>query len=301
MTDPIVFKDVRRSFGGREILSGLSLRVRPGEVFALLGRNAAGKSTALNILLGFLEPDSGQSSVIGVPSRALDGEDREKIGYVAEGHPLYVSMSVRAAIEFEAGTRKRFDRKYVEDALQRLSIRKEAFIRTLSRGQRAQLSLVFAMAGDPQVLVLDDPAMGLDVVMRREFLDAMIDLLGREGRSVLFSSHILSDVERIADRIGVLHGGSLVVDATMDDLKQRVHKRFVRSKDGRNIESDLKLGILRAKAVRDGFELTLVDFNEERESALNARASFVSEPQSQSLEDMFFDFTAAAEPPLLED
>lgn len=294
MSDTIVFDEVRRSFGGREILSGLSLSVRPGEVFALLGRNAAGKSTALNILLGFLEPDSGASSVLGVASRKLDGATREKIGYVAEGHPLYVSMSVRAAIDFEAGTRKRFDRKYVEDALQRLSIRKNAFIGTLSRGQRAQLSLVFAMAGDPQVLVLDDPAMGLDVVMRREFLDAMIDLLGREGRSVLFSSHILSDVERIADRIGILHNGALVVDATMDDLKRRVQKRFVRSTNGKPIESDPSLGVLRAKSVRDGFELTLVDFDDARERALAARASFVSEGQTPSLEDLFFDVTASA-------
>ena len=293
MSDPIVFEDVWRSFGGREVLSGLSLRVQTGEVFALLGRNAAGKSTALNILLGFLEPDSGSSSLLGVHSRKLDGATREKIGYVAEGHPLYVSMSVRAAIDFEAGTRKRFDRKYVEDALARLSIRTSAFIGTLSRGQRAQLSLVFAMAGDPQVLVLDDPAMGLDVVMRREFLDAMIDLLGREGRSVLFSSHILSDVERIADRIGILHGGSLVVDATMDDLKRRVQKRFARSTDGRPIESDPSLGVLRAKPVRDGFELTLVDFDAERERALSSRVAFVSEAHSQSLEELFFDFTAS--------
>jgi len=294
MSDPIVFDDVWRSFGGREVLSGLSMRVAPGEVFALLGRNAAGKSTALNILLGFLEPDSGSSSVLGVPSRKLDGATREKVGYVAEGHPLYVTMSVSSAIDFEAGTRKRFDRKYVEDALQRLSIRKNAFIGTLSRGQRAQLSLVFAMAGDPQVLVLDDPAMGLDVVMRREFLDAMIDLLGREGRSVLFSSHILSDVERIADRVGILHGGALIVDATMEDLKRRVQKRFVRTANGHKIDSDPAQGVLRAKSVRDGFEVTLVDFDEARERALAARATFVSEGQTLSLEDLFFDVTASA-------
>ncbi len=294
MTDAIVFDDVWRAFGGRHVLSGLSLRVREGEVFALLGRNGAGKSTALKILLGFLEPDRGSSSLVGVPSAQLDGPIRDEIGYVAEGHPLIGWMSVGRAIEFEAGTRTRFDRKYVDDALRRLGLARDARISNLSRGQKAQLSLVFAMATDPKVLVLDDPAMGLDVVMRREFLEAMIELVSREGRSVLFSSHILTDVERIADRIGILDGGALCVDAPLEELRERVHKRFVRAAAGADFTQDDSTGVLNAKRIRDGFELTLLDFDERHERALRARASLVSEPQPVSLEELFFELTTTA-------
>ncbi len=294
MSDRIVFDDVWRAFNGRHVLSGLSLRVREGEVFALLGRNGVGKSTALKILLGFLEPDRGVSSLVGVPSAQLDGPVRDRVGYVAEGHPLIGWMSVGRAVEFEAGTRTRFDRKYVDDALRRLGLGRDARISQLSRGQKAQLSLVFAMATDPKVLVLDDPAMGLDVVMRREFLEAMIELVSREGRSVLFSSHILNDVERIADRIGILEGGALCVDAPLEELRERVHKRFLRARDGEAFAPDEASGILSAKRVRDGFELTLLDFDERRERALRARASLVSEPQPVSLEELFFELTTAA-------
>lgn len=294
MTHRIVFDDVWRAFGGRHVLCGLSFQVREGEVFALLGRNGAGKSTALAILLGFLEPDHGATSIVGVPSARLDGPLRDEIGYVAEGHPLYGWMSVGRAIEFEGGTRTRFDRKYVDDALRRLALRRDARISQLSRGQRAQLSLVFAMACDPKVLVLDDPAMGLDVVMRREFLEAMIELVSREGRSVLFSSHILSDVERIADRIGILDGGALTVDAPLEELRERVQKRFVRTDGGQSVPEDDSAGILRAKRVREGFELTLLDFDERRERALRARVSLVGEPQPVPLEELFLDLTATA-------
>jgi ABC-2 type transport system ATP-binding protein len=295
MSDAIRFDDVRRSFGEREVLRGLSFRVRPGEVFALLGRNGAGKTTALRILLGFLAPDSGRAQLLGEDSAKLSNDVRTRVGLVSEGHPLYERMRVDQALAFEAGTRTRFDRKYADDALQRLQLSKSSRIRHLSRGQRAQLSLVFAMAGDPEQLVLDDPAMGLDVVMRREFLDAMIDLLAREGRSVLFSSHILGDVERVADRVGILHGGRLIVDATLDDLKQRVQKRFAPS-NGNGLAFASKVpGVLRERKVRDGIELTLLDLSLERELMLRALAPQLSEPATPNLEELFIDLTTAPE------
>ena len=291
MTDPIRFENVHRSFEGEPVLAGLSLAVRPGEIYALLGRNGAGKTTALKILLGFLHPMRGRSFVLGVPSGDLGPETRLKIGLVSEGAPMYSWMSVRSAIEFEAGTRPNFDRAYAEASLRRLGIATSKRIFKLSRGMRAQLALVFAMAGDPETLVLDDPAMGLDAVMRREFLDAMIDLLGREGRAVLFSSHILPDVERIADRVGILHGGRLIVDATVDDLKRRVQKRLASGvADAAGIERRFP-GVLRSRATQEGLELTLLDFDGAREARLRGMCAVLSEPQTPTLEDLFIELT----------
>jgi ABC-2 type transport system ATP-binding protein len=291
VSDPIRFENVHRSFDGKPVLAGLTLTVRPGEIYALLGRNGAGKTTALGILLGFLQPMSGRSFVLGEASASLRAETRLKIGLVSEGAPMYTWMRVGRALAFEAGTRANFDRKYAEDALRRLGIPLSKLIAKLSRGQRAQLALVFAMAGDPEVLILDDPAMGLDAVMRREFLEAMIELLGREGRSVLFSSHILPDVERIADRVGILHGGRLIVDATIDDLKRRVQKRFARGlAEGDELRRRVP-GLLRTRAVRDGHELTLLDVDPSRESVLRDFCTALSEPTTPTLEDLFIEIT----------
>jgi ABC-2 type transport system ATP-binding protein len=291
MNDPIRFEGVHRSFDGKLVLAGLSFTVKRGEIYALLGRNGAGKTTALSILLGFLRPMSGRCTVLGEASESLTPATRLKIGLVNEGAPLYAWMKVSGAVEFEAGTRANFDRKYAEDALRRLGIATSKRIVTLSRGQRAQLALVFAMAGDPEVLVLDDPAMGLDAVMRREFLEAMIDLLGREGRSVLFSSHILPDVERIADRVGILHGGRLIVDATIEDLKRRVQKRFARGASEPGFFAEHVPGLLRVRAVRDGLELTLLDLDPVREAQLRALCPALSEPTTPTLEDLFIEMT----------
>ncbi len=289
--DPIRFENVHRSFDGAEVLSGLTLSVRPGEIYALLGRNGAGKTTALKILLGFLRPMSGSASLLGESSAELRPETRLKIGLVSEGAPMFSWMNVGGAVEFEAGTRTNFDRTYALDALKRLGIRSSKRIFTLSRGQRAQLALVFAMAGDPEILILDDPAMGLDAVMRREFLEAMIDLLGREGRAVLFSSHILPDVERLADRVGILHGGRLIVDATMEDLKRRVEKRFVKGLVDPVSLGKRVPGVLRLRAVRDGHEVTLLDFDSIREATLRGLSGVISAPETPTLEDLFIELT----------
>jgi len=292
MSDPIVFGRVTRRFGNQEVLKGLSLSVKQGEIYALLGRNGAGKTTALSILMGFLRPMSGEARLLGERSDELTDAARLNVGLVTEGAPMIGWMTVKEAVAFEAGTRPNFDRKHALDTLARLSIPLDKKIKSLSKGMAAQLALVFAMAGDPKVLVLDDPAMGLDAVMRREFLEAMVDLLGREGKSVLFSSHILPDVERIADRVGVLHGGRLIVDAKIDDLKLRVQKRFAKGPiDGAELARRVG-GVLRWKNVRDGIELTLLDVTPERESDLREMLPSISEAASLTLEDLFIEVTS---------
>ncbi len=291
MSAPIELCGLRRSFAGREVLRGLSLRVRPGEVYALLGRNGAGKTTAMRILLGFLEPHAGSSSILGCDSQRLTPKERGRIGLVSEGHKLYAWMRVRNVLDFEEGTRTHFDRSYAERHLRRLGIGADQRAKQLSRGQRAALALLVAMATHPEVLILDDPAMGLDPLMRREFLDAMIELLGEEGRAVLFSSHILTDVERIADRVGLLEDGVLLVDATLDDLKRRVQRRVARQErpDARAFAG---LGcVLRARPTRDGTDLLLLDVDDEAERALRTRSSALSPAAVPTLEELFIDLT----------
>jgi ABC-2 type transport system ATP-binding protein len=293
MNPLIRFDDVHKSFDGRPVLEGLSFQIRPGEVYALLGRNGAGKTTALRVLLGFLAADSGRATILGADSAELSPALRERIGYVSEGHVLYKWMRVREVLSFEHGTRSRFDLARARHDVARLGLRPDSKVGKLSRGQRAQLALCVAVATTPDVLVLDDPAMGLDAIMRREFLEAMIEMLGDGDRGVLFSSHILSDVERIADRVGLLAGGRLIVDATLEDLKRRVQKRRVRVNSSRPPDVP---GILRARQVEGGFELLLLDLDPVRLAALSAAVEVVSEPQVPGLEDLFLDLAAEHAP-----
>jgi ABC-2 type transport system ATP-binding protein len=290
----IEFQGLWRHFAEKHVLCGLDLAVQPGQVFALLGRNGAGKTTALRILLGLLEPHEGAARILGKDSRSLAPEDRDCIGYVAEGHRLYVEMRVRDAVSFEAATRPRFERAHAERELARCGLDPRKRVWQLSRGQRAQLALILAAAGKPDVLVFDDPAMGLDVAMRRDLLGTLIELLSERGCAVLFSSHILSDVERIADRVGVLHGGRLIVDAPLDELKRRVQKRHWVPKNG-STEPELggHGGVLRARRADGGFELTLLDLDGPGEAALREQAAHLSERHSPDLEELFLDLTSA--------
>jgi len=142
------------------------------------------------------------------------------------------------------------------------------------------------------VIIFDDPAMGLDVVMRREFLDVMIDMLADRGCSVLFSSHILTDVERIADQVGILHDGQLIVNAAIEDLKTRVERR--RWTTGNTNLSNLPKvkGLLNARKIGGGYDLTLLDMTPEKEIKLRQNDASLDEPNTLSLEELFLDLTA---------
>jgi ABC-2 type transport system ATP-binding protein len=299
MSGPVVeFDSVQRWFGAHVVLRGLSLQVRPGQVYALLGRNGAGKTTALRILLGFLQPHAGRVRVLGHDASVLPPEVRGRIGYVGEDHRLYPTMTVGGALAFEAGTRPGFRRAFAEAALQRCGLRTAQLVPRLSRGQRAQLCLVLGVAAAPDLLVCDDPALGLDVVMRREVLDALIDLLAETGCTVLFSSHFLTDVERVADRVGILHEGSLLVDATLDDVKRRVVRCAWSPRGGAGVPQGAY--VLRAAPRRGGFELTLLDAPPELLARLAADGE-LSPPLPPSLEELFLDLTGPERPGLLRE
>jgi len=283
---PIVIENVHRHFDGRPILRGLDLQVRPGEIHAFLGRNGSGKTTAMRILLGFLAPHAGRATILGVDSGQLGPDERGRIGYVSEDHRLYWHMRTTEVLDFEAATRPRFDRALAGEAVRRCHLDPKALVVRLSRGQRAQLALIVAVACRPEVLVCDDPGLGLDPIMRRAFLDVLIDMLADQGISVLYSSHILQDVERIADRVSILHEGRLIVDATLDDLKRRVCKRFWKGFDGN--PPPTHPGILRAEKRGDGHDLTLLDADQALEDLLGGR---LAPPTAASLDDLFLNLT----------
>jgi ABC-2 type transport system ATP-binding protein len=293
MNPTIELVGLRREFNGAAVLEELSFAVGPGEVFALLGRNGSGKTTAMRILLGFLEPDGGEARILGKPASDLAPSDRERIGYVPEGQTAFDRMHLllRDLLSYEAATRSRFRRAFVEDSLRRFELPLDRPVARLSRGQKAQVALLLAAGGAPEVFVLDDPAMGLDPLMRREFLRTVIEYLADEGGTVLFSSHILPDVGRVADRIGILHQGRLIVDAPLEELSRRLLKGFWMPSNGRAEPADWP-GIVSSRKAREGFELLLLDWDEEKESELASKGR-LSQLAVPTLEELFCDLTAS--------
>jgi ABC-2 type transport system ATP-binding protein len=299
MKPAIEFCSVERRFGERSVLRELSFAVAPGEVYALLGRNGAGKTTALRILLGLLEPMSGSSRLLGESSGALSESVRARVSWVSEDHALYGWMRVEEALAYEAATRSRFELARANAWRARLALDPRQRVDRLSRGQRAQLALLTALCARPEVLVLDDPALGLDAVVRRELLGTLAEWLADAQASVLYTTHALTDVERVADRVGILHQGALILDAPLDELKRRVSARFVRTPAGASAVEARIPRCLSARSTANGVELLLLDSDAETERALREFDPRPLDARSPNLEELFVELTGApdASPP----
>ncbi|MEM1107681.1 MAG: ABC transporter ATP-binding protein [Planctomycetota bacterium] len=211
-----------RCFGNHRAVDQVSLAVPTGGVFALLGRNGSGKSTMVKMMLGLLEPTQGRATVLGCDSRALTPAVRARIGYLPEGHPVYGWMRVRDTAKFQKKFFARWNQDLFDQVIEHFRISPKQRARQLSRGQRGGLTLALVLAQDPQLLIFDDPALGLDPVARRSLLEAMVYLARRKDRTVLFSSHYLDDVERVADRIAVIDRGVLRADCPANEFGDRI-------------------------------------------------------------------------------
>ena len=220
----IQIENLVKYYDGRCVLDGINLKVPEGCIYGLLGRNGAGKTTIIRILLGIESATRGQTYLLGTESGRLSAKQRGRIGYVAEAHNLIQSYKVGRLIKLCKELSLQWNDEFFNHLIKTFRLPMDRKVSQLSTGMRAELNLALAMAIDPQLLILDDPTLGLDTVARRQFLELAIEVLGRDGRTILFSSHILSDVERIADRIGILVAGKLVVDCPLEELKSRVKK-----------------------------------------------------------------------------
>jgi ABC-2 type transport system ATP-binding protein len=207
-------------------VDGVSFRVPRGSVFGFVGRNGAGKTTTIRMILGLLEPTRGSSTILGHDSQALPPEARARIGYVAEGHPVYAWMRVGQYATFQGGFYRRWNRDVFAAVIDNFAIDPRTRAGDLSHGQRAGLHLAMTLAAEPDLLVLDDPATGLDPAARRSLLEAMIYFTRRRDRTIFFSSHLLDEVERVADHVAVIDYSVLRACCTVETFRDRV-RRFV--------------------------------------------------------------------------
>ncbi|MBN2054356.1 ABC transporter ATP-binding protein [bacterium] len=214
----IEVKGLSRRFNRVAALDGLDFQVPAGSVTGFLGPNGAGKSTTIHILMGLLRPHAGIVRVLGMDPIDDETAVRSRIGFVPEDPRGEPRFTVASQLAFLKAFRPSWDDGLTGELLDRLELDPAKPTRTLSRGQRAKLALVGALAFRPELLILDDPTSGLDPLARREFMEGIIGMLAEEGRTVFFSSHQVDDIERVADRVVLLHSGRCVYSASMDEL-----------------------------------------------------------------------------------
>src|SRR5215469_156535 len=227
---PVVCRNVRKRFGLSQVLSGVSLSIPKGAVLGLVGRNGAGKTTLIRILVGLLMPEGGTACVLGEPALQMTDASKTRLGYVPQQPESLSWMTVQSMLEFVGSFYPNWDHDYVWTSLMRWSIPPSQRLATLSHGERQRVALIRALAIRPEVLILDEPASALDPVARRDLLREIALRAGESGMTVLFSTHIVSDLERVASHVCFLHQGKLLLNTTMDDLKE-THARLTLSRE----------------------------------------------------------------------
>jgi ABC-2 type transport system ATP-binding protein len=288
--NPIVLDGLTVRYGDRVALDSVSLEVAEGAVYALLGRNGAGKSSLVRCLLGEQKPDAGRVSLLGKDVWQERAAILSEVGVVPEEPDMPPAMSLRQIARFCSRLYPSWDGAGVEARLKRFGVPANTPFGRLSKGQKAQVSMALALAGTPRLLVLDDPTLGLDAVARKAVFEELIGELADRGTTVFITTHDLAGVERIADRVAVLRQGKLVLDEEMEALKHRFRRLSFPA-----AERELRLEALAPVAVASrgwGVEAVVSNYDEDH---LEASGKEGPEVSALTLEEIFIALTGESE------
>jgi ABC-2 type transport system ATP-binding protein len=220
-TAPLAVRGLAHSYEGSNVLCGVDLALEPGSVLGLIGRNGAGKSTLIRAMLGLLEPLAGGAFVFGEPALRLSDHTKSRLAYVPQQPEALAWLSAQQMLDYVGRFYPRWDAGFAKKTLERWKIAPNKLLGKLSPGERQRVDLIRALASQPELLVLDEPAAALDPVARRELLREVALRAGEAGTTVLFSTHIVSDLERVASEIAFLHDGKLLLRCGVDETKER--------------------------------------------------------------------------------
>jgi ABC-2 type transport system ATP-binding protein len=227
----IVIRGVTRRFGAKCALDDVSLVVPRGVVFGLVGANGAGKTTLIRHVLGLLKAQKGSVRVFGLDPVKDPVGVLSRVGYLSEEGDLPGWMRIDELLRYMRAFYPTWDEDYAQDLRRQFALDPAARVKTLSKGQKARAGLLVALAYRPELLLLDEPSSGLDPIVRRDILGAIVRTIADEGRTVLFSSHLLDEVERVSDCVAMLRQGRIVFAGELDEVKQNHHQFTIRCDD----------------------------------------------------------------------
>ncbi len=215
----IVTNNLTKDYPSIRALNSLNLEVPRGSIFGFLGPNGAGKTTTIRLLLGLIFPTSGEAEVLG-ENPFTSYQYKEKVGYVSENRVFYENFKVDELISFTQGCYQSWSKEREEKLIKLFDLPLNQRVRNLSKGMKSQLAFVLAFCHQPELLILDEPTEGMDPLTRRDFLTTLLSAEAIEETTVFISSHLLNEVERVADWVGLLHKGKLILNTALDELKE---------------------------------------------------------------------------------
>ncbi len=286
-TDTVVtVQGLTRRFGRHNALSDVSIEIPRGCVFGLVGENGAGKTTLIKHLLGLLVPNSGSVSLFGRNPVADPPGVLSRIGYLSEDRDLPDWMKLWELIRYTRAFYPGWDDSLADEYLDTFGLDLNTKVGALSRGQRAQAGLLIALSYRPELLILDEPSSGLDPVVRRDILGAIVRTVADEGRTVLFSSHFLDEVEQLADTVALIHQSKLVLSGPLDEVRANHYRVLVRFGEARR-EAPSVPGVLSAQGGPHEWTLIGEGNRDEGIAALIAQGAEIIESAAVSLEEIF--------------
>ena len=284
---PLQARHLLKTYEGRAVLDRITLDVPQGAVLGLIGRNGAGKSTLIRCLLGLIEPDAGEAFVFGEAALAMTDSSKQRLGYVPQQPEALAWLQVGQMLDFVGRFYPRWDSMYVDATLERWELPRNRVLAKLSPGERQRVALIRALASQPELLVLDEPAASLDPVARRDLLRQIVTRAGESGTTVVFSTHIVSDLERVASHVAFLHHGKLLLNAPLDDLKERVARITIPAAAASQL-TGMVPGELSRRMLADGGMSLVIERAADRDWPAIAHAPGVLR-DAMGLEDLFIE------------
>ena len=289
MNDNILeLKQVTKRYGDKVVLNELDLAIPRGSVVGLLGKNGAGKSTLIKCALGLIKPRSGAISILGEPAWELSAEGKARLGYVPQVVQLYPWMKVRQVINYIGAFYPRWNHELTNRLVKEWELNPEDKVGPLSVGQAQKLAIILALGHEPDLLVFDEPVASLDPSARRQFLKTVLDIMLHENRTILFSTHLTSDLERVADRVAILKDGKVIYSDGLDALKDAVKRLCISST--RPLPSNFSIpGMLRKELNGQKAMVSVRGVTPELVDQIKNQWSVSVEIQDLNLEDIFLE------------
>jgi ABC-2 type transport system ATP-binding protein len=277
-----------KAFGEKQVLQGVSFGVSPGDVVGVLGKNGAGKTTLLELMLGFTPPTSGAVRVFGHDSHSLPGSIKARVGFVPQQDELLEQLTVGDQLRVIASFYPHWDDALIDRLCKEWGVILEARIKSMSVGERQKLSILLAFGHKPDLLILDEPVASLDPIARRQFLEQLVAISADGQRSIVFSSHIVSDIERLANRIWIIKEGRLDWQGDLDSLKESIVRLHIRGA-GAGLPGLQIPGALTVRRENSFATAVVRNWTPEAHEALENGASVQIEVEALGLEEIFLE------------
>jgi len=285
-THPVDVTDLSRRFKRVQALDKVTLHVPKGQVFGLVGENGAGKTTFLKHLLGLYRAMSGTVRVFGMDPVKVPEKVLARIGYLSEDRDLPDWMRISELMWYQQSFYPSWDETFADELLQTFGLDPAAKVGKLSRGKRAQAGLLIALAHRPDLLILDEPSSGLDPVVRRDILSAIIRTVADEGRTLIFSSHLLDEVERVADSVAMINNGAIAMNDTLENIRTNHHCMTISGMPS-DVDIHAMPGVLQAERTDAEWEIMCDGAIDAFKQAVTEQGGIIVDERSPSLDDVF--------------